>query len=74
MVLRVLNGREDIGGKYDTFLLVVLKVKNPKKITKYHCIIFNNIIYKLISKCITNRMMLALPKVIDEVQSAFLTD
>ena len=55
-----------------TFIALVPKCKNPKRITEFHRISLHNVVYKLISKVLTNRLKLVLPLIIFESQSAFV--
>ena len=48
------------------------KVKSPQKITKFRPISLCNVIYKIMSKILANRLKRILPVVIDESQSAFV--
>lgn len=73
-VLNVLNG-----GKIDkrwnpTQIILIPKVKDPKYITDYRPIALWNMIYKLNSKVVVNRLKEILPEVISKEQSAFLPE
>jgi len=73
MVLNVLSSKmsmADINKKYITF---VSKTNNPAKITEFRPISLSNVIYKLISKVLANRLKLILPQIITENQSTFLS-
>ena len=48
------------------------KVKSPQKITEYRPISLYNVLYKLISKILANRLKKFLAAVIDDSQSAFV--
>lgn len=57
---------------YHTFIALIPK-KNPTiSISNFHPISLCNIMYKLISKVIENRLKLILPLIISETQSVFV--
>ena len=59
-------------GINDTYICFIPKVKSPQKITEYRPISLCNVIYKLISKVLANRLKNILAEIIDESQSAFI--
>ena len=58
----------------ETHIILIPKVKNPTKITQYKPISLSNVISRLASKVIANRLKRFLPKIISEHQSAFMAN
>lgn len=56
----------------ETHVILIPKIKNPTKITQYRPINLSNVISRLASKVIANRLKLFLPKIISEHQNAFM--
>ena len=56
----------------ETHVILIPKIKNPTKITQYKPISLSNVISRLASKVIANRLKRFLPKIISEHQSAFM--
>ncbi|KAL0016440.1 hypothetical protein SO802_003509 [Lithocarpus litseifolius] len=71
-VVKVLNSGVMPKGINDTYICLIPKTKNPQKITEYSPISLCNVIYKLISKVVANRLKKILNAVINEAQSAFV--
>lgn len=55
-----------------TNIMLIPKVKTPTKVSEFRPISLCNVVYKVISKMITNRLQLILPHIIIENQSAFV--
>ena len=71
-VLNTLNSRIMPEGLNDTYICLIPKVNCPQKITEFRPISLCNVVYKLVSKVLANRLKLILPEVISEEQSAFV--
>jgi hypothetical protein len=71
-VLDVLNGGAMPIGWNETTIVLIPKVKNPERITEYRPINLCNVLYKLISKVLANRLKAILPEIISPTQSAFV--
>ena len=56
----------------DTHIVLVPKSKNPKRVTEYRPINLCNVVYKLASKTLVNRLKRLLPSIISDIQSAFV--
>ena len=72
MFLNALNSGIMPCGINDTYICLIPKVKSPQKITEFRPISLCNVIYKIMSKILANRLKRILPGVIDESQSAFV--
>ena len=74
-VLQALNTGIMLRGINDTYICLIPKTKPPpppQMITKYCPINLCNVIYKIISKVLANRLKKILHNVINEAQSAFI--
>ena len=71
-VLSCFNSGHILHAINHTFITFIPKVKTPAKITEFRPISLCNVIYKLISKVIANRLKGILPSIISEAQSAFV--
>lgn len=73
-MLKVLNHRCPLDSVDDTFITLILKVNNLSKVGEYRPISLCNVIYKIITKVLANRLKIILPKIISSNQSAFVPD
>ena len=73
-VLSCLNSGKLVSGLNHTFISIIPKVKSPELVSEFHPIALCNILYKLVSKVLANRLKKVLPHFISESQSAFQSD
>ena len=72
MVLRILRGDDDPSVINSTCIVLIPKVESPEELGRFRLINLCNVVYKIASKVMANRMKKVLPDVISEEQSAFV--
>ena len=71
-VLQSVNSGVVADGWNDIVVVLIPKTENAEKITQFQPISLCNVVYKVISKMLANRLKLLLPEIIDQHQSAFV--
>ena len=71
VVVKVLNSSVVLESTNSTFIALIPKVKQPRKVFDFCPISLCNVVYKLFSKVLVNRLKFFLAKAIPESQSAF---
>ena len=72
MVLDFLNQGISWPNFNETHIVLIPKIKEPKRVTNYRPISLSNVTYKIVSKVIANRLKKILPSIISKTQSAFV--
>nr|XP_023920446.1 uncharacterized protein LOC112031976 [Quercus suber] len=73
-VVSCLNSNSIVPSLNHTFITLIPKVKSPEFVSEFRPIALCNILYKLVSKVLANRLKKILTHVISESQSAFQSD
>lgn len=71
-VLTCLNTGKILQATNHTYITLIPKVQNPKAVVDFRPISLCNVIYKLISKVLANRLKTLLPTIVSESQSVFV--
>ncbi|KAL5563737.1 hypothetical protein UlMin_033484 [Ulmus minor] len=61
-----------LGSINETIITLIPKIKNPTQITEFWPISLCNVLYKIISKMLANRLRKVMDNIISEEQSAFI--
>ena len=69
-----MNSRSILKSINHTFITLILKVRNSEKVTEFRPISLCNVLYKIVSKVIANRLKPLLNSIIFDTQSAFIAD
>jgi exonuclease III/ribonuclease HI len=72
LVLNILNHNEQPHAINNTFVVLIPKGKNPSSPKDYRPISLCNVVMKIVTKVIANRLKQTLPDVVDMEQSAFV--
>lgn len=72
-VLQILNDNRPVPDEWNqTTIALISKVKCPESVTDLRPISLCNVLYKIMSKILANRLKIILPKIISPSQSAFV--
>mgnify|MGYP000862446350 CR=1 FL=1 len=71
-VLRIVKGVDSAESINESVLVLIPKVENPTLLSQFRPISLCNVVYKIISKMITNRLKKILPELISPTQSGFV--
>ena len=69
-----LNSRSILKSSNHSFITLIPKVQNLERVSDFRPISLSNVIYKIVSKVIVNRLKPLLDSIISETRSAFIAD
>jgi hypothetical protein len=72
-VIRLLSGDDSPEEINKTFIVLIPKVQNPTSLSQYRPISLFNVVFKIASKVLANRLKQILPQIVSEEQSAFVS-
>ena len=72
MIIRVLEGVDSPEKINNMFIVLIPKIASPKVLGRFRPISLCNVIYKIASNVLANRLETILPEIISEEQSAFV--
>ncbi|XP_074297340.1 uncharacterized protein LOC141628051 [Silene latifolia] len=73
-LLRFLNSGVMLKEWNNTHIVLIPKVENPELVFQYRPISLCNVIYRLDSKCLANRLKQVISSIVSETQQAFVPD
>jgi hypothetical protein len=71
-VLYAVNNISVLEGWNSTTIVLIPKIDNPEMVTHFRPISLFNVVYKVISKMLSNHLKVYLPNIISDHQSAFM--
>ncbi|XP_074266827.1 uncharacterized protein LOC141590115 [Silene latifolia] len=71
-LLRFLNSGVMLKEWNNTHIILIPKVEKPEQISQYRPISLCNVIYRLASKCLVNRLKLVISSIVSDSQQAFV--
>ena len=74
VVLSCLNSRSILKSINHTFITLIPKVQNPGRVSDFRPISLCNVIYKIVSKVISNRLKPLVDSLVSETQSSFVAN
>lgn len=70
--MHILNSGDNIAPLNHTYIALILKSEKPKKVIDYRSISLCNVIYRIITKTIANKLKEILHLIISHIQSIFI--